>query len=194
MYSRNTSNYKEGTGENSDILRNLGMLRGGSNMIIAAHAGTGKTTLAKMYPDRVADLVAMPYKYYLSQDFDSIEEETIKANPDIPMHDDWPYNYIEAIKENMSSGKILLIPPDSMVRWMLMNENIPYTLCYPQRDAKEIYRQRYLKRGNTEDFLRVFIDRWDVFLDLMEGDTYAQHIVMLPHQFLSDVIEEGLIG
>ena len=32
-------------------------------MIIATHAGTGKTTLARMYPDRVIDLVCMPYKY-----------------------------------------------------------------------------------------------------------------------------------
>ena len=39
------------------------------NKIIAAFAGTGKTTLAMRYPDLVIDFVAMPYKYYLINSF-----------------------------------------------------------------------------------------------------------------------------
>jgi len=43
------------------------------SMIIAAYAGTGKTTLAVMYPDMVANFVCMSYKYYLSLNGDSSE-------------------------------------------------------------------------------------------------------------------------
>jgi len=32
-------------------------------MIIAAFAGTGKTTMAKLYPQTAIDFVCMPYKY-----------------------------------------------------------------------------------------------------------------------------------
>ena len=34
-------------------------------MIIAAFAGTGKTTMAKLYPQTAIDFVCMPYKYEL---------------------------------------------------------------------------------------------------------------------------------
>ena len=59
-------------------------------MIIAAYAGTGKTTLARLYPQVAVDFVCMPYKYQLEQDGES--DEACKANPDNVMQDDWPYN------------------------------------------------------------------------------------------------------
>jgi len=165
------------------------------NMIIAAHAGTGKSTLAAMYPDRVIDFVAMPYKYYLDELEErapgSEEVEIRKADPSLIKRIEWPDNYVEAIKETLASGKTLLIPPAWDVLILLRVENIPYTLCYPQRDAKEVYRKRYLDRGNSEDFLEIFIGGWEYFLDSLEKDTYGQHIVMEPHQFLSDVITCG---
>ena len=73
------------------------------NMIIAAYAGTGKTTLAAMYPDSVVDFVCMPYKYYLSPDNDS--GEASKGNPCNVMREDWPYNYVAAIQKAMHGDK-----------------------------------------------------------------------------------------
>jgi hypothetical protein len=160
------------------------------NMIIAAHAGTGKSTLAKMYPHKFVDFVCMPYKYYLPDEFDENAGETCKADLSLEMRDDYPYNYFEAIKEAMreNEDKILLIPPDRYVLRLLREADIPYGICYPVREAKEAYRQRYIDRGNTDEFLSVFIDRWDIFMDTMENDASNRHIVMEPHQFLSDVI------
>lgn len=89
----------------------------------------------------------------------------------------------------MKGEKILLIPPVMYVLFLLEMEGIPYTLCYPRREAKESYRQRYIARGNTEDFLSVFIDGWDKFMDFLEWNTYANHIVLDANQFLSDVVE-----
>ena len=158
-------------------------------MIIAAYAGTGKTTLANMYPDKIVDFVAMPYKYHLEQGIDSAECEKLKASYGFEMlQESWPANYVSAIKEALGYGKILLIPSSRLVLRYLENENIPYTLCYPQRDAKEVYRQRFLDRGNTNGFLEIFIDGWDNFMDSLESDTFGKHIVMQPHQFLSDVV------
>jgi hypothetical protein len=157
-----------------------------SNMIIAAYAGTGKTTLAAMYPDNTEDFVCMPYKYYLAPDDNN--GEISKGNPNNLMREDWPQNYIKAIKMALCAEKALLIPSDSHVMMLLRLESIPYTLCYPRRDAKETYRRRFIARGNTEDFLSIFIDGWDLFLDNLEKDEAGQRIVLEPHQFLSDVI------
>lgn len=159
-------------------------------MIIAAHAGTGKTTLALKYPDHVVDFVAMPYKYHLPNEIlSSVEVERSKADLSLVMRYDWPFNYVDAIINALDSNKILLIPPVRQVLVMLECENIHYTLYYPQREAKEVYRQRYIDRGNSEDFLHIFIDGWDRFIDAFEKDEWGEHVVMEPCQYLADVVD-----
>jgi len=155
--------------------------------IIAAHAGTGKTHFASLYPELTIDLVCMPYKYILPKE--KPFSESSKANPENILNPDWPNNYISVIKENLESDKILLIPPDPLILDLLKNEKLHYFLCYPQRDAKEIYRERYIKRGNSDEFIDIFIGGWDKFMDYFEKDSYGQHIVLKPDRFLSDVID-----
>ena len=155
-------------------------------MIIAAYAGTGKTTLAEKYPQAVVDFVCMPYKYILKE---GISDESSKADPNNVMQYEWPYNYIDAIKSALPGGKILLIPSDWLVLRLLEQNKFHYTLCYPVRSAKEIYHQRYLNRGNSIDFINIFIGQWDRFMDLLEQDNYGQHIVLKAHQFLGDAVE-----
>ena len=155
-------------------------------MIIAAFSGTGKTTLAKQYPNIAVDFVCMPYKYL--PDNNDCKSEACKANPNKIMNWHWPLNYVEAIKDNLNNSKILLIPSDYFVLLLLRKEGLQYTLCYPERSAKEIYQKRFLDRGNTKDFIDIFIGSWDIFLDYLEKDEYGKHIVLKPNQFLSNVI------
>ena len=155
--------------------------------IIAAYAGTGKSHFASLYPELTIDLVCMPYKYILSED--TPYDESSKANPENILNYDWPYNYISTIKQNLESDKLLLIPSDFFILGFLREENLRYCLCYPQRNAKEIYQERYIKRGNSAEFINIFIDGWDKFMDCFEKDSYGQHIVLQPNQFLSDVID-----
>jgi len=157
------------------------------NKIIAAYAGTGKTHLASLYPKLTIDLVSMPYKYMLTNN--TPYSESSKANPENIPNDDWPFNYILTIKQNLKSGKFLLIPSDFLILRLLREENLHYCLCYPQRNAKEIYRERYLNRGNSSEFIDIFIGGWDIFMDHFEKDSYGQHIILQPEQFLSDVID-----
>ena len=145
--------------------------------------------MAALYPQTVIDFVCMPYKYALEG---NDAGEAGKANPNNVMRDDWPLSYVDAIKAAMAKSRVLLIPTDLYVLELLRHEGIPYWLVYPQREAREVYRNRYLARGNTEDFIDVFIGRWDSFLDAFEQDTYGRHIVLEPHQFLGDVLPRVL--
>ncbi|HBI72861.1 MAG TPA: hypothetical protein DDY59_06710 [Lachnospiraceae bacterium] len=155
-------------------------------MIVAAHAGTGKTYLAEMYPDKVIDFVCMPYKYLLSAD--KKDHEVCKAEPNLIMRPEWPDNYAAELISMRDSEEIILIPPVIPVLQMLNIEEIPYFLVYPQREAKEAYLRRYIDRGNSETFLDIFIQGWDLFLVGMETHTGGQHIVLKPHEFLSDAL------
>ena len=102
-------------------------------MIIAAYAGTGKTTLANIYPQQFTDFVCMPYKYILEETGDC--REAVKANPDNIMRDEWPFNYVSAIESEMKTHKHILIPTDLFVLALLREENIPYILCHPRRNS-----------------------------------------------------------
>jgi len=118
---------------------------------------------------------------------DGDESEAGKANPDNVIRDGWPYNYVAAIEAEMKGGKHLIIPSDIFVLTLLRAKNIPYILCYPERSAKEEYRRRFTKRGNTQEFIDIFIGRWDRFIDSFEQDDYGKHLVLEPAAYLSDV-------
>jgi len=155
--------------------------------IIAAFSGVGKSALAKQYPDKVIDFGCMKYKYEIDDEEELTESD--KANHDYELIFGWEDNYVEAIKQNMSDDKILVIPSDYKVLKLLEDEGIPYILCYPQREAKDIYHKRYIERGNSEEFIDIFIGRWDRFMNTLEEDQYGKHIILEPNQFLSDVID-----
>ena len=157
-------------------------------MIIAAHAGTGKTYFSKNVYDSV-DFVCMPYKYYLPDGFIAGEEdEPIKADLDLIMREEWPDNYCKAVINVYNEHKYVIIPPIGPVLAALRDEEIPYILCYPERSAKAEYESRYRKRGNSESFLRVFINRWDLFLDAMESDPGEDHVVLKEGEYLLDYL------
>ena len=159
--------------------------------IIAAFAGTGKSFLAKMFPDKYIDFVCMPYKYYLPDNFDENESESRKADSSNEMCECYPENYVAAIKQNLAeTDKILIIPSDSWVLEWLKIEEIPYLLCYPEntQESKDEYEKRYIQRGNSERFIEIFIGGWEYFFRHLEHDTYGKPIIMKPNEFLSDVV------
>lgn len=156
-------------------------------MIIAAHAGTGKTRFSKEIFDSV-DLVCMPYKYHLPDGILSCEEiESKKADLGLVLRDEWPDNYIKAVINRYNENRYVVIPPIAPVLEALRNEHIPYILCYPERKAKDEYERRYKGRGNTKNFLDIFIGYWNRFMDALESDPGTHHIVMKSGEYLTDL-------
>lgn len=157
-------------------------------MIIAAYAGTGKTYFSKNVYDSV-DFVCMPYKYYLPDGFVAGEEdESIKADLDLIMREEWPDNYCKAVINVYNEHKYVIIPPVQIVLAALREEEIPYVLCYPERLAKDEYESRYRERENCESFLSVFVDHWDLFLDAMESDPGENHVVLKEGEYILDYL------
>ena len=156
-------------------------------MIIAAHAGTGKTVFAQKVFDAV-DFVCMPFKYYLPDGILSYEEsESKKADLNLKMQNEWPENYIKAVINQYNEHRYVIIPPIIPVLDSLRREEIPYILCYPEDSGKDEYEKRYRERGNSEDFLDVFIGGWDHFLSKIKNDTGKYHMVMKDNEYLTDL-------
>ena len=159
-------------------------------MIIAAHAGTGKTRFANTIFD-ATDFICMPYKYYLPDGMMSCEEsEHMNADLGLDIRDEWPDNYVKAVINQYNENRYVIIPPVMSVLSALRDEEIPYILCYPERSAKNEYERRYKERGNSEDFLDIFIGHWDRFLDQMKSDPGKHHIIMKSNEYLTDLLPQ----
>jgi hypothetical protein len=151
-------------------------------MIVAAFAGVGKTYFCNQV-ENSKDFVCMPYKYFMD-DYDPVlDGERVKADINLRRNFEYPRNYIEAILENADKYKYFVIPSDTYV---LGGLDVPYVLCYPVRSAKEEYFKRFVRRGNSEQFLEIFIDNWDHFMNILEC-MECQKIILKEDEYLLDV-------
>lgn len=161
-------------------------------MVIACYAGVGKSTFASMYPEETLDLFSMPYKWILPEkDGEKGEFEHVKAAPYLLLNPAFPENYLAAVLEKESQYCYVLIPTIPSVLHMLREDcGIPYMLCYPQISLRAEYEERYRKRGNSDDFMDIFIGQWDERISSLMEESYGKHVRLGEGQYLSDAKAE----
>ena len=166
-------------------------------MIYAAYAGTGKSTFCHEHPEAI-DLICMPFKYInlseVSEGIDSGRKgEQIKASQDLHLRESWVLYYYWAIKRLLyyCPEQPIVIPTIGRILDFLETDHIPYTIIYPDKGLKDEYEMRYRNRGNTDEFLDVFIGRWDAWIECLEqrNSALAKHIVLQKGQYVSDVVK-----
>lgn len=161
-------------------------------MIIAAFAGTGKTYFCEHVPQAI-DFVCMPWKYTNFYEVAAFleEGEQIKANDELELRFGWIEEYYKAIVDTVTKypDQIVVIPTISAVLTKLEEEQIPYTLVMPHRELKEEYRQRYIARGNTEDFLDIFVGDWDCWMEELRMHNANKIIELGSGEYLTDKVK-----
>lgn len=160
-------------------------------MIIAGYAGIGKTTFCEKHQGEALDLICMPFKYsnFYEVSGSCGEDEGIKAHGDLKLREKWELYYYWAIKYlfQYCPEKYIIIPTVRSVMSLLDADDIPYTVVYPGVELKDEYEERYRRRGDSQNFLDVFIDGWEYMLQ--DLDKYGdKQIVLKRGQYLSDVI------
>ncbi|RHK60781.1 hypothetical protein DW054_13655 [Dorea formicigenerans] len=143
-------------------------------MIYAAYAGTGKSYFCQENPEAI-DLICMLFKYInlseVSGNMESDREgEQIKTNPKLTLRNYWVLYYYWAIKYLLyyCPEIPLVIPTIDLILDFLEADQIPYTLIYPEKNLKDEYEKRYRTRGNTEEFLDIFIGQWEFRIEELE--------------------------
>lgn len=155
-------------------------------MIIAAYAGTGKSTFAAQTPG-VIDLPSMPFARILPPpqgDARTLEGE--KAAIYHLSDPRFPDNYLVEILKAERDYDFVLIPTSIPTVQCLEEFGRKMLLCYPDDSCREEYRARFIGRGNSEDFLSLFVDEWETFIGPLREDTRATHIVLGPREYLTD--------
>lgn len=155
-------------------------------LIIAGFSGIGKTTLATKYKN-VIDLDAAPYVYTdVGLEHLSLEERKGLQRPSNP---NWPMNYIEAIQLTMKDYDIILVWDRPDIVNMYLSQHIPFLLCYPSRDAIKEYYDRFISRGNSQDYANMKLDQYKTRLPFYQ-QLSVDKIILGPKETLEDYLKQ----
>lgn len=141
-----------------------------NQILIAGFPGTGKSS----YCYRDAD--------YMPQGFatDSDSSQFDKSN--------FPQNYIEHIKQKISEGySRIFISSHKEVRDALVENNLYFTLVYPEIGLKQEYIERYKQRGSSEKFIELLSNNWEAWIKELQSQKGCDHVVLKSGQFIANV-------
>lgn len=139
--------------------------------VIAGFPGVGKSSLAGA----------------LARDIESTEYKWSSAGV---VSDEWPENYIKQIESADAYGLLALVSTHAEVRDALSRARIDWYLCYPSRECRSEYLQRYARRGSPAAFLDLLTGQWDAWIDEMESESrMIQALVLRPSEYLSDRVK-----
>lgn len=136
-----------------------------------------KTILCSAFPGTGKTYYYMnPYNVALDSDSSKFD----KSN--------FPQNYIEHIKSKIGKTDIIFISSHKEVRDALIENNLEFILVYPDISLKEEYLERYRKRMNTDDFVKLLDNNWGEWINQLQNQEGCKHIVLKSNEFISDVL------
>lgn len=155
-------------------------------MIIAGYAGTGKSTFAAQIENAI-DLTTMPFSRILPAN-DSGEPEAEKAAPWLLNDPLYPDNYVAAVLRAERAYDYVIIPTSEWVIYRLQKEyGRKIVVCCPTDECREEYRRRFADRGNSDEFIEVFIGKWEEILSNVRELDNVVHIPLGPGEHLTDI-------
>lgn len=166
--------------------------------IIAGYPGIGKTYMIKAFSS-VIDLESSDYHWIYDNSVDFFDYERRKGNANRKLNPNWPSNYITAICEAYEKNEFsyILIAGKLEVVELLSNCHVLFTIVVPNKGLKEEYKERYLKRNNTNQFISFVLPRWDNYMEQISH--YSNVFYLNSGEYLYDVIpfisekEEGVV-
>lgn len=111
-----------------------------------------------------------------------------KRNPE------WPNNYLDHIRENLTEADVILVSTNDAVRSALKDAGIRFVLVYPSLEMKEEYIERYISRGSDQKFVELLRKNYETWIQELMAQTGCRHVVLESGQYLSDVMLEILYG
>lgn len=99
--------------------------------------------------------------------------------------------YIQHIRDVLTSGKNVLLPTWIKTRDALDAANLKYVMVLPARDLKADYHARYHKRGSDQVMIDAMCKNWDIQWDGCYAEKVHHRIIMRRSgDYLEDYIPE----
>lgn len=152
--------------------------------VVCAFGGTGKSTLVKN-DDRFVDMENSDYQWIY---FEDIEDPELRKGSERVVNPEFPKNYIDAVRKAVDRGKYVLCGTKPEVLKALKSANIEFLLLVPDKRDKELYRQRFINRGNKPDWYEDYLAKWDSQVCGYEESDYNM-LYMRRGTYLSDYVD-----
>lgn len=131
--------------------------------IICGFAGIGKSTFMRM------------------SDYVDLESTPFAKNWDI---------YSDVAMHMAKNGHRVMLSCHKELRDMLLAKGADFEVIIPRIEDKEEYLKRYVERGNTEQFIKLFEDKWEDFINEILADSDKMNVTVLgKNEYLSDYVE-----
>ena len=127
-------------------------------IIICGYPGVGKSYYEEHFKSE-NNIILDSDSSLFSWIYDKNLNKTNKRNPT------FPNNYIDHIKLNIGSADIIFVSTHKEVISALIENKIRFCIVKPvhTEQMKEIYLNKYVKRNNTPEFIKLMKDKWDDF-------------------------------
>ena len=139
-------------------------------MIISAFPGVGKTYLYNNHPDLISDSDSSKFSW--------LEDGTRNPN--------FVKDYVDHIEKEASKKLFVFVSSHKEVRDELHRRGINFLIFYPSLTDKQIYIERYKKRGSSPEFIKLLDERWDEMIQSCAEDNAIKFEVHYPNMFLKD--------
>ena len=158
-------------------------------VIIAGFATIGKTFLSKKYPN-IIDLESSCYKYDYS-DYQDIDHEKLKGTVGRKENKDWPYNYYKAMKEAQNKYDVVFVQLNAKHLEYFDKNTLEYYIVYPSLDSWQWVKQRSIKRGNNEEWLKRLKDVFEKYYILSEKSNCKKMFIVNEQISLENILKEN---
>lgn len=102
----------------------------------------------------------------------------------------FPENYMKHIKGNKKKADYIMISSHKEVRDALVENDLDFTLVYPDISLKDEYLKRYKERGSNEKFVELLSKNWENWIEELESQKGCRKIVLKSGIYISDVLVE----
>jgi hypothetical protein len=141
--------------------------------IISAFPGTGKSFYHKNHAETTLDSDSSFFSWV----------ETVQGKVRNPQ---WPENYIKYIKENIGKYEFIFVSTHKEVREALLDSCIFFYLIYPDEGRKDLYLDRFKRRGSSHEFIELLDKSWGQWLKELSFCEYGCSNVRMSFPFLDD--------
>ena len=146
------------------------MFRQKEGIIICGFAGIGKTSIRTAVPS------------YQKIELYDLQSHVFKKELD------WQKTYVDCAIALRKTHDYVFLSTHDVVIDELIRRKEKFYVVYPYRHCKDEYIERFKKRGNTNDYIKRFMDRWDIFINKIEKLMHVNRIALRRGQYLSDIL------
>lgn len=102
----------------------------------------------------------------------------------------WEKIYCDIVEALVDKYDFIFISTHDVVIDEMITRGNDFYIVYPKRHCKDEYRERFIKRGDTAEYINKFMKRWDWFIDALDNIHYSKKITLRTGQYLSDVLNQ----